>query len=149
MNKYFKIALTVGIVAVLVAFTVAPPKRATAPAYFKYGATTLTNAATVYHTLENSAGDDLWFTDADALSVQLYFNETGGTSSTIITVQGTNGIDEVSPRWVDITVVDTLTADSDQLITIDNDYGLYRIKYAQTGTATAEVSSWWLVGATD
>lgn len=149
MNKYFKIALTIGIVAALVAFTVAPPKRATAPAYFKYGATTLTNASTVYHTLENSAGDDLWFTDADALSVQIYFNETSGSSSTVLTVQGTNGIDEVSPRWVDIKAITAWTADEDTLLIIDNDYGLYRLKWAQTGTATAEVSSWWTVGAAD
>lgn len=121
------------------------PKKASAPDYKTYGPTAITNAATVYHTLATYQSNPLWYWDASTFSVQIKFDETSGAATTTVTLQGTNQLDAASPTWVDVWSPAAWTADEDTLISITPVYGLYRLKFAQTGTATSTVQTDWII----
>lgn len=146
MKKFLIPGIVVAIALASFAFSELAVRTASAPFAKTYGATTLTNSATIYHTLENAQGDDLWFPEAGSVSVQVFYDETSGSASGTLSLQGTNQIDAASPRWVDIFTIPTAwTADKDTLLTITPVFANYRIKMAQTGTATATLTTSWIV----
>ena len=148
MKKFLMFGIVAALALAGFAFNYAmeDARLATPPFAKSYGATTLTDAATVYHTLENAQGDDLWFPKAESISVQVYYDEVSGSASATLTLQGTNQIDAASPRWVDLYSIPTAwTADTDTLLSITPVYGLYRLKMAQTGTAVGTLTSAWVV----
>lgn len=145
MNKFLILGIVAAVALTGLAFSQLAVRTATAPFAKSYGATTLTDAATIYHTLENAQGDDLWFPEAGSISVQVFYDETSGSASGTLTLQGTNQIDAASPRWVDIYTPAAWTADEDTLLTITPVFANYRIKLAQTGTATATLTTSWIV----
>ena len=146
MNKFLMLGIVAAVALTGLAFNQLAVRTATAPFAKSYGATTLTDAATVYHTLENAQGDDLWFPTATSTTVQVYYAKVSGSPSGTLTLQGTNQIDAASPRWVDIYSIPTAwTASKDTLLSITPVYANYRIKMAQTGTAVGTLTSAWIV----
>ena len=146
MNKFLMPGIVAAVALTGLAFNQLAVRTATAPFAKTYGATLLTDAATIYHTLENTQGDDLWFPTATSTTVQVFYDETGGSASGTLTLQGTNQIDAASPRWADIYTIGTAwTADKDTLLTITPVFANYRIKMVQTGTATATLTTSWIV----
>jgi hypothetical protein len=148
MKKFLMFGIVAAIALAGYAFNYAleDARLATPPLAKSYGATTLTNSATVYHTLSNNQGEALWFPKASSISVQVYYDEVSGSASATLTLQGTNQIDAASPRWVDVYSIPTAwTADTDTLLAITPVYALYRLKMAQTGTAVGTLTSAWVV----
>jgi len=151
-TNFFTYAILALVVAIggyvaLSAFSApAPPQKIRGPYYDNY-TNTLTNTATVYHTLQTTAGKTAYLEGSLDVSVQINLDSTSGDGTTVLTIEGTNDIESNSPAWVTIGgPFKGWTINEDTLIQLaDIKYASLRFKYAHSGTGVDAVRTDWIV----
>lgn len=147
MKRFIPLLLTLAVAVAAVAWTAdAFQVNRLGRGYFKtYGATTLTNTVTAYHTVDG------WFVDKNDLSFHVKQTVTSGSGSTLFTIEAANDVGAASPSWVTVPFIDghpdsirtslTWAAAANKVLTVVATEGRYRLKFAHSGTGVDVVTT--------